>query len=367
MIDRDKNNPATSDREAAFRILDANLNRAREALRTIEDFARFIRNDAVAAAQCKRGRHRLTRFAKAFEHELLQQRDTVGDVGTTITTTDEIHRLSTNAVAKAALGRLTEALRCIEEYGKIISPAHAETVEQIRYGCYTLGQRLFERHAVLDRIRSARLHLLLTEALCRNDWQATALAALRGGADVIQLREKDVSDSILLQRANWLRRATEEHDALFIVNDRADIARLANADGVHLGQDDVAPSEARQILGPLPLIGVSTHSLSEATDKRAAHADYLGVGTMFASSTKPNVAVRGPALLAEISDAIEHVPLVAIGGITAENVPALMDIAPKRTAIAVSQAILGATDAEAATRSLLASVTSARPMQSQAR
>jgi len=343
---------------AVFRILDANLNRAREALRTIEDFARFIRNDAVAATQCKRARHRLTLFATKFERDLLQQRDTVGDVGTTITTTAEAQRLSTDAVAKAALGRLTEALRCIEEYGKIVSPTDATDVEQIRYGCYTLGQRLFERHKLLERIRTSHLHVLLTSSLCRNDWQATAAATLQGGADVIQLREKEIGDAEVLKRAQWLRELTHKHNALLIVNDRADIARLVDADGVHLGQDDLPPTAARQIVGPLKLIGVSTHSVAEATNARAQAADYLGVGTMFASATKPNVQVGGPTLLCEVAAAVANMPLVAIGGITAANIDQLAAIAPDRTAVAVSQAILGAADVEAATRTIVDAITS---------
>ncbi len=343
-----------------FRILDANLNRAREALRTIEDFARFIRNDATAAAQCKQARHRLTQFATQFERELLQQRDTVGDVGTTITTTEEARRLSTDAVAKAALGRLTEALRCIEEYGKMVSPTDAADVEQIRYGCYTLGQRLFERHELLQRIRTARLHVLLTASLCRHEWQRTAIATLRGGADVIQLREKELSDNELLERANWLREQTREHDASLIINDRADIAKLVDADGVHLGQDDVPPAAARQIVGPLKLVGVSTHSVSEATNPRAQAADYLGVGTMFASATKPDVGVGGPTLLSHVADAVADVPLVGIGGVSAENVLQVVSVAPARTAVAVSQAILGAADVEAATRAMVDALTSVR-------
>jgi len=352
------NNSIHAQNAAAFRILDANLNRAREALRTIEDFARFIRNDAFAAAQCKQARHRLTIFANRFERELLQQRDTVGDVGTTITTTAETQRLSTDAVAKASLGRLTEALRCIEEYGKIVSPTDAADVEQIRYGCYTLGQRLFERHELLERIRAARLHVLLTSSLCRHDWQKTAAATLRGGADVIQLREKEISDAELLERAQWLRELTRKHDALLIFNDRADIARLVDADGVHLGQDDLSPTAARQIIGPLKLIGVSTHSVAEATNMRAQAADYLGVGTMFASATKPNVQVGGPTLLGEVAAAVANMPLVAIGGITAANIEQIAAIAPGRTAVAVSQAILGAADVEAATRALMDAITS---------
>jgi len=345
---------------SVFRILDANLNRAREALRTIEDFARFIRNDAIAAAQCKQARHRLTRFATMFERELLQQRDTVGDVGTTITTAEEAERLSTEAVAKAALGRLTEALRCIEEYGKIVSPTDAADVEQIRYGCYTLGQRLFERQELLQRIRTARLHVLLTASLCRHDWQQTAIATLRGGADVIQLREKEISDAELLERAQWLRELTRKHDALLIINDRADIAKLADADGVHLGQDDFPPTTARQIIGALKLIGVSTHSVTEATNLRAQAADYLGVGTMFASATKPDVGVGGPTLLADVAEAVADMPLVGIGGISGQNTERVASVAPARTAVAVSQAILGAEDVESATRAIVDAITSAR-------
>ncbi|MBK8269945.1 MAG: thiamine phosphate synthase [Planctomycetes bacterium] len=186
-----------------------------------------------------------------------------------------------------------------------------------------------------------------------------AEAALRGGADVIQLREKQLTDTELLDRTLKLRQLTRKHDALLIINDRADIALLSDADGVHVGLEDLPVAEVRRIVGPHRLIGATVHSIEEAKKTIDERPDYLGVGPMFASSTKPAVPVNGPALLHRIHEEMLKcgvgIPLVAIGGIASSNVdelrlPTLSEHCP--VAIAVSQAVIGSDRPEDATRQL---------------
>jgi thiamine-phosphate pyrophosphorylase len=166
---------------------------------------------------------------------------------------------------------------------------------------------------------------------------------------VLQLREKSLGDGELLDRARRLRELTREHDVLLIINDRADVARLAGADGVHLGRGDLPVSQGRQIVGPHLLIGTSTHSIEEARAALGQGPDYVAVGPMFPSATKPELAVRGPGLLGEVAE-LADVPVVAVGGITAENVSGLS--VRGRLQVAVGQSVIGAADPAAAAREL---------------
>ena len=167
-----------------YRILDANFNRAREALRVIEDFARFALDDAGLSASAKGLRARLRRARERFPAgELLAARDTPGDVGTRITTAEEKDRPDAAAVVSAACKRLGEALRTLEEYAKVVSAEDASAFEEMRYSAYALEQRLGARLAVGRRFEDVRLYVLLTSRLCRRDPLLVARAVLAGGAD----------------------------------------------------------------------------------------------------------------------------------------------------------------------------------------
>ncbi|MEA2412143.1 MAG: thiamine-phosphate pyrophosphorylase [Thermoleophilaceae bacterium] len=194
------------------------------------------------------------------------------------------------------------------------------------------------------RLRSARLYLVIEAGAAR----AVVPAALAGGVDMVQLREKDAADAEIVSTGRWLREACSEHDALFVVNDRADLALECGADGVHVGQDDEPVQSVRRTVGPDLLIGLSTHS-PEQVDAASADTDvdYLGVGPVFATATKPGLEPVGPEL---VRYAEEHVrkPWFAIGGIDAERA---REIGADR--IAVVRAIRDAPDPRAAAEMLL--------------
>jgi thiamine-phosphate pyrophosphorylase len=325
-----------------YRILDANFNRAREALRVIEDFARFLLDDAAIAAIAKNFRSQLAQVLQALPaDELLAGRDTPGDVGTTLTSPTEQERPDAPAIATAACKRLSEALRTLEEYAKLVAPDQAARLEQMRYASYTLEQRLQHRLAAGERFASVRLYVLLTSRLCRHDVLTTARAVLDGGAQCLQLREKDMPHGQLLKLAEQLRDVTRQRQALFIMNDRADIAALVGADGVHVGQDDLGVASARKLLPLAGLVGKSTHNIAQAKAAVDEGADYIGVGPMFATQTKDAGPLAGLAYMRQVAGEIA-LPHVAIGGINAENVREV--IAAGAKAVAVCSAVISAED-----------------------
>lgn len=340
----------------ALRILDANVNRAREALRVIEDYARFALDDADAALAAKRCRHDLRRFVtEAGGQTLLAARDIAGDVGRDVKTGSELQRDTLEDVVRAAFARFGEAARALTEYGKLVSPTAAQTAETLRYAAYELEQRVVLRGTLRARWRRVRLYVLITEALCRRDWFETAAAAIRGGAGCLQLREKHLTDRELLRRARRLRELTARHDVLLAVNDRPDLARLARADAVHVGQDDVSVADARRIAGTGLLVGKSTHTLSQFEAAVREEPDYIAVGPMFPSGTKPQGHVAGPQTLAEAARRTS-LPLVAIGGITPENARAIIQAGGR--CLCVCAAVVGSPDPEEAARALVESLES---------
>jgi thiamine-phosphate pyrophosphorylase len=315
---------------AIYRILDANANRAREALRVAEEAVRFVLERPDLAEALKRLRHDLrAALAQLDARRMLLARDAAGDIGTTISTESERRRTDAPDVARAAFKRLTEALRAIEEYGKTIDADMAAAVEKLRYRAYDLEKRFEEAARPATKLAAGGLCVLLTQSLCRRPWGDVLRAILAGGAAAVQAHDAG---------------------ALMIVNDRPDIAVLAAADGVHVGQDDLAPHEARRLVGPDRIVGVSTHSLAQARAAAEAGADYIGCGPMFQSTTKPQAVVPGPALAVAVTREV-GLPVMAIGGITAETAPDVLAAGARW--LAVSSVVCAADDPKAQTRRLV--------------
>jgi len=174
---------------------------------------------------------------------------------------------------------------------------------------------------------------------------------------MVQLREKEWPSGRLLPLAERLRGRCRAAGVTFIVNDRVDLAVAVEADGVHLGQDDLPPRVARPLLRPGMLLGVSTHSAEQARAAQAARADYVAVGSIFSTATKAGFELVGPGLLRELRPEM-RVPLIAIGGITAANVGEA--IRAGADGVAVISAVCGVPDPEAASRRLLDAIRNAR-------
>lgn len=176
-------------------------------------------------------------------------------------------------------------------------------------------------------------------------------AAVRGGADVVQLRHKELPRGELLRVARELRRVTAEAGKLFVVNDHVDIALLAGADAVHLGPDDLSVEAARKVAGDRLLIGASASTPGAALEAVGAGANYLGVGPAFPTPVKTEKKVIGPEGVADVAKAVE-IPVFAIGGIDESNVARLTELGVKR--VCVIRAIGDAPDPEGAARRLRA-------------
>jgi len=334
---------------SAARIIDANANRAREAMRVMEDAARFTLDDRRLSGQLKQLRHD---FAAALRGlgDLSRHRDTPGDVGTSLTTETERARGSVAEIVTAAGKRLGEALRCCEEYGKLIDVDFAAAVKQLRYRAYTIEQQLADRLQPVA-VRQWRLCVLITESLCEHhDWLDVAQASIDGGADCLQLREKNLDAGELLDRAGRLVELAESAGATIIVNDRPDIALAAGCHGVHVGQHDLPIDAVRKIARRQLLVGTSTHNMTEARRAVRDGVDYCGVGAMFATTTKQ----RRPAGLKYLQKFVERypeMPHLAIGGINASNVQQVIDAGAR--GVAVSSAVCAAKAPKRVVRGLI--------------
>ena len=352
------------------RIIDANANRAREALRVMEDAARFILDDADLSARLKGLRHDLASALGDGARELAW-RDTPGDVGTAIATASEYRRESVREVVVAAAKRLTEALRSIEEYAKASAlnpdrqgrggPILPAAVEQLRYRAYDVEQALVLAMGT-GRAPQWRLCVILTEALCaHHGWRDVARLAMDGGADCLQLREKHLDSGELLARARELVAMARPRGVSVMVNDRADIALLAGADGVHVGQSDLSVGDVRRLAGVELLVGVSTTTIEQARRALLDGADYCGIGPVFPTTTKEAPGGRSDGSVAGTTFVRAYAahdpplpPHLAIGGITLENVAEVA--AAGARGVAVSASVCGARDVAGVCLGLIAAL-----------
>lgn len=340
------------------RLLDANLDRAREGLRVIEDWCRFGLDRVDLVARTKDLRQRLGRCHRAA-YKLA--RHTATDGGAGLTHPAQAERTAAAAVVAANCGRVQEALRVLEEFGRGPDPALAAEAAAIRYALYDLEVELLRaaagpgwRRALLQR---CRLYLVTSPG---PGLEATVAAALEGGVRLVQYRAKEggtgsdgqpLTDRQRLLEARALRQLCARHGALFLVNDRIDLALAVEADGVHLGQGDLPPAIARQLLGPERLIGRSTHALGQLRQAVADGCDYVGVGPVNATPTKPG---REPVGLDYVRQAAAEspIPFFAIGGIEAANLAPVLAAGASR--VAVVRAITGVADPRAAAAELVA-------------
>jgi thiamine-phosphate pyrophosphorylase len=195
-----------------------------------------------------------------------------------------------------------------------------------------------------ERLERARLYLV-----CDDRTDAFLHAALSGGVDIVQLRMKDASDDSMLAAARRFARACRQHGALLILNDRPDLVRIAQADGVHVGQDDVPVADARRTVGEDRIVGLSTHTPEQVLAAGEGDVDYIGVGPVYETPTKPGRAAVGLEL---VHYAARHarMPFFAIGGIASDNVGAVHSAGASR--IAVVRALTEADDPARAARAL---------------
>jgi len=334
------------ERLSLLRVIDVNANRAAEGLRVIEEFARFVLEDAHLARLLKELRHTLRdELATIDYHILCVARETQQDIGTSIATSTEFARASSRDVAVASQKRVEQALRCLEEFLKPLDPLAAGRVEQLRYRAYTLARAIEITATSRQRLAAGRLYVLIDGRKQLAEFRDLVSRLVSAGVSLLQLRDKRLSDRDLLERARELRAATAGTETLFIMNDRPDLALLSRADGVHVGQDELRVKDVRQLLGADRLVGVSTHNIAQARSAVLDGADYLGCGPTFPSSTKQFETLAGLAFLREVAAEI-RLPAFAIGGIGLGNLTQVRETGFER--IAVSAAVAEAPDPAAA-------------------
>lgn len=335
-----------------YRIVDAAINRALEGLRVVEDYGRFVLDDPFLVGELKDIRHAFSQLAGEFPMSYrLAARETQSDVGTRIKHSHEMKRESVEELVDANLSRVREAIRSIEECAKVLQPELAERFEQLRYRCYTLHRAVRITELSRERLHNARLYVLVDARPSAEEFRALVTALVRVGVHVIQLREKKLEDRLLLERARMLRKITRGTQTLFIMNDRPDLAVLSQADGVHVGQEELTVKDVRTLVGPDMLIGVSTHDIEQARRAVLDGANYIGCGPTFPSSTKQFSHFPGLEFLRQVASEIT-LPAFAIGGINESNIEEVLNTGISR--VAVSAAVVEAPDPSAAAKRLLA-------------
>jgi thiamine-phosphate pyrophosphorylase len=308
-----------------MRILDANINRAAEGMRVLEDIARFELEHDNWCEAIKKCRHELRSQTPSLLH-----RDTEGDVGIHITTPQEQTRDSIVDIARAASNRCFEALRVVEEFLKL--QGCGNTIESIRYKMYEISSTIIKALGSLYR-QQRKICFVMTKDDCALPWQETMHQSLAAGCDCVQIREKHMQTAELVWHTKEAVEIASKHDVPVIVNDRVDVMLASGATGVHLGQHDMAIQDARKQCGAEYIIGATAHSTEKIQEAINAGADYIGVGSMFVSRTKPEVRVA-PLELLKNALGYNH---LAIGGITPQNVHELYAVGC--IGVAVSSAI----------------------------
>jgi thiamine-phosphate pyrophosphorylase len=346
-----------------LRMIDANLNRSSEGLRVLEDVARFLINDGELCQRLKTLRHDLARNTDSLSTGILSQRNAEHDVGYLYSRENELNMETTSSkslleLVTANAKRVEESLRVLEELAKLseISPVlHSARFEQARFTLYTLERDLISRISRRDKIeRIAGLYVILDrQFLMGKDEMDITRQIIEGGARVIQLRDKQGKRGELLLVAQKIRALCSQADVLFIINDYLDMAMAVNADGLHVGQEDLPLSVIRRELSIDKIVGCSVKTLSQATKAQTEGADYIAVGSIFPTTTKSEATVVGVDVLKDLKKTVST-PVVAIGGISQNNVDEV--VAAGADAVAVISAVLGEMDVKGAVQKLAARI-----------
>jgi len=336
------------------RIIDENLNRLAEGLRVLEDIARMTLNDASLTSQLKTLRHNLIRGDLFLNLKLLRSRDINADVGASLDVPGEKTEKSLPLIAVANSRRAQEALRVLEDMAKIpdFSGLNSAGFRKARFEIYNLEQQLVSRLMRKEKIRKiSGLYVIIdSQALRGRSHLETARQIIEAGVKVIQLRDKTLDKRSLIRIAGSIQELCRRNDVLFILNDYLDIALAVEADGLHIGQEDLPVETARKFLPQDTILGCSVTTVEQVRDAEAAGADYVAVGAIYATSSKDNAGAVGIERLRTIKQTA-RTPVVAIGGINQENVREVL--AAGADSICVISAVVNAPDMRKAARDII--------------
>lgn len=343
-----------------LRIIDANCNRIGEGLRFLEDAARFVLDDAPLSKKLRTIRHDVIESVSKLGAKLISARDSKGDVGANAASLSKQQDLPSLITANAK--RVEEGLRVLEELSKLSEMSQtldSDNFQRARFDLYTIEKELLSQ--ILRQQKMAQLTglyvIIDTEVLGTRDAVEAAAQAIRGGAKIIQLRDKHSEKGKLWNIAQKLKDLCQKSKTLFIINDHLDIALAVDADGLHIGQEDLPLSIARKELPIDKIVGCSATNLKQALKAAEEGADYIAVGAIFPTPTRKDYEVVGIERLQQVKRKIS-IPVVAIGGINQDNVREV--ISAGADAAAVISAILNQDDIEKATREMVNNIAQKR-------
>jgi len=337
-----------------LRILDVNLNRIGEGLRLLEDVTRFVLNDPELSEQLKNMRHELLPKDRSLQKRLLSARKAGEDVGAFLDVDSEAERTDTVSLVSANSRRVQQSLRVLEELAKVHGDDFGldwDKFKHARFALYTLEQKIvleLLRHNKREQV--AGLYVIIdTQALKGRAELDVARQAIQGGARMIQLRDKLRPKGMLVPLARELKRVCAESNVLFIVNDYLDLAIASDADGLHIGQEDLPIEAARKMLPGDKILGCSSATLEEALKAEKEGADYIAVGCIYPTPSKSQTRLAGLRTLRQVKSKVS-VPVVAIGGINEDNIAKV--IGAGADAVAVIAAVLSADNVKEASQRL---------------
>jgi thiamine-phosphate pyrophosphorylase len=315
-----------------YQIIDANLDRAREGLRVLEDWARFClgKNDIVS---------RIKNFRQILGKNHLevykQSRNFIDDQCKGLTHQEQINRRSPNQIISSNAGRVQEALRVIEEFSRLHNYELSKVASEIRYEIYTLEIDLLSLSKLKKSEKILKENSLYVITEQKENLLEIIEKILIAGVKIIQHRFKSGTDKDNLQEAIQIKNLCKSYNSLFIINDRVDIALASNADGVHLGQDDLDLKTARELLGYSKIIGVSANNEIDISNALRDGCNYIGIGPVFETTTKKDKKPLGIDKIKTLTKDL-NIPWFAIGGVKTNNISYLKDNGFKKVAL-VSQ------------------------------
>ncbi len=315
-----------------YQIIDANLDRAREGLRVLEDWARFGLGKEKYVEKIKNFRQIL---GKNHLEIYKQSRNHIEDKCKGLTHKEQIKRKTPEQIISSNSGRVQEALRVIEEFSRLHNHELSKIASEIRYEIYTIEIDLLS----LNKCNNSKKILKENDLYVITDQKDNLLeiieAVLIAGVRIIQHRFKKGTDKNHLQEAIQIKNLCKRYNSLFIVNDRIDIALASNSDGVHLGQDDLDLKTARKLLGYSKIIGISANNETDISNALKQGCDYIGIGPVFETAIKKDKKPIGIEKIKTITKDL-NIPWFAIGGINLNNISYLKRNGFKKVAL-VSQ------------------------------
>ncbi|WP_288245989.1 thiamine phosphate synthase [uncultured Prochlorococcus sp.] len=299
-----------------YQIIDANLDRAREGLRVLEDWARFGLGKEKYVKRIKNFRQILGRNHLEIYK---QSRNLIADKCKGLNHREQINRNTSEKIISSNSGRVQEALRVIEEFSRLHNHELSKIASEIRYEIYTIEIDLLslsKRKNSEEILRENDLYVITDQ---KDNLLEIIEEILIAGVRIIQYRFKTGTDKDNLQEAIKIKNLCKRYDSLFIINDRIDIALASNADGIHLGQDDLDLITARKLLGFSKIIGISANNESDISNALKDGCDYIGIGPVFETATKKGKKPIGIEKIKTLTKDLDT-PWFAIGGIKSNNI-----------------------------------------------